>query len=167
MAPLDSSSSSSSTKASSAPPEDRVVRHGRVSWLTHPPSGTARVETESNAFGAMPVTFPEADPVPQEATPGELLAVAHAMFMAAALSEGLTRIGFPADEIVVEADCTFVGPFPDRTLIGLRLDVRGRVPGISVSGFRDAVESARRQALLAVGAREDLSCELQSALNDA
>ena len=49
----------------------RVVRHGSVSWLTHPPSGTARVETESNAFGAMPVTLPEGDPVPNEATPAK------------------------------------------------------------------------------------------------
>ncbi len=141
-----------------------VVRHGRVSWLTHPPSGTARVETESNAFGAMPVTLPKGDPVPNEATPGELLAVAHAMFMAAALSEGLTRAGSPANEIVVEADCTFAGPIPERELIRLRLDVRGRVPALDAAGFRHAVEDARHRFLRSAGVREDLPCELQSAL---
>ena len=145
----------------------RVVRHGSVSWLTHPPSGTARVETESNAFGAMPVTLPEGEPVPNEATPGELLAVAHAMFMAATLSEGLTRAGSPANEIVVDADCTFAGPLPERELIGLRLDVRGRVPGLDAAGFRGAVEDARRRSLRSAGVREDLPCELQSALEKA
>ena len=140
------------------------MRHGSVSWLTHPPLGTARVETESDAFGAMPVTLPEGDPVPNEATPGELLAVAHAMFMAAALSERLTRAGSPANEIVVEADCTFAGPIFERELIQLHLDVRGRVPALDARGFRDAVEDARNRFLRSAGVREDLPCELQSAL---
>lgn len=52
-----------------------VVRRRRVAWLTHPPSGTGRVESESRAFGVMPATLPTADPVPAKAAPGELLAV--------------------------------------------------------------------------------------------
>ena len=144
--------------------DDRVTRHGRVSWLTGPPSGTARVESASAAFGAMPVTLPEGNPVRKEATPGELLAVTHAMFMAAALSEELRRSGSPADEIVVDADCTFGGGFPDRELVELRLHVSGRVPGLHVEGFREAAENARRRALRSAGAREDLPCELQTSL---
>ena len=131
------------------------------------PQATARVETESYAFGAMPVTLPEGDPVPHEATPGELLAVAHAMFLAAALSEGLSVAGSPANEIVVDADCRFAGPLPERELIGLRLDVRGRVPGLDDAGFRGAVVDARRRSLRSAGVREDLPCELQSALDEA
>lgn len=146
---------------------ERVMRRGNVRWLTRPPSGTARVETESRAFGAMPVTLPEGDPVPNEATPGELLAVAHAMFMAAALSEGLAGTGSPANEIVVDADCTFAGPLPERALVGLRLIVRGRVPGLDAAGFRDAVEEAGHRFLRSAGVREDLSCELQSVLEGA
>lgn len=166
---MTSSSSFPSTAqtSSAAQAAHRVVRHGSVSWLTHRPSGTARVETESNAFGAMPVTLPEGDPVPNEATPGELLAVAHAMFTAAALSEALTRAGSPANEIVVDGDCTFAGPLPERELIGLRRDVRGRVPGLDPAGFRDAVEDARHRSLRSAGVREDLPCELQSALDEA
>jgi hypothetical protein len=72
-----------------------VVRRGRVAWLTHPSSGTGRVESESRAFGVMPVTLPKGNPVRAQAAPGELLAVAHAMFMAAALSEALALVGLP------------------------------------------------------------------------
>jgi len=145
----------------------RVVRRGRVSWLTHPPSGTARIESASNAFGALPVTFPEKDPVPKEATPGELLAIAHALFIAAALSEGLAVAGSPANEIVTEAACTFAGPFPDRELIALELQVSGRVPGLDSASFRSAVQSAGRRSLRAAGVRDDLKCVLQSTLEPA
>jgi hypothetical protein len=54
-------------------PVQEVARSGRVSWLTHPPAGVARIEVESHAFGALAVSLPEGDPVPHEATPGELL----------------------------------------------------------------------------------------------
>src|SRR5215218_3026821 len=106
-----------------------VVRRGTVSWLTNPPAGRARVEAESLAFHALPVSMPEGDPIPHEATPGELLAITHAMFMAYALSEALVLAGSPAREIVVEAACTFTGPLQARKLSAVDLSVRGRVPG--------------------------------------
>ena len=159
-----SSSPFAAQSSSAAQAAQSVVRHGRV--LSRPPNRTARVESESFAFGAMPVTLPAGDPVPHEATPGELLAVAHAMFMAAAVAEELSLAGSPANEIVVEADCTYEGPFPDRALTHLEFHVTGRVPGLDAAGFRDAVESGRRRSLLATGARDDLPCELQVTLGD-
>src|SRR5215470_13682380 len=91
---------------------ESVVRRGTVSWLTHPPDGTARVEAESRAFHALPVTLPDPDPVPHEATPGELLAITHAMFLASFLAQELSDLKKPANEIVVDAACTFTGPTP-------------------------------------------------------
>jgi hypothetical protein len=141
-----------------------VVRHGRVSWLTHPPEGVARISVESHAFGALPVSLPEGDPVPHEATPGELLAITHAMFLAAALSEALVLAGSPADELVVEAACTLAGPARQRELTSVDLHAEGRVPGLDAAAFRDAVAAARRRALRSAGAREDLPGELQAEL---
>ena len=132
--------------------------------MSHPDTGIARVESQSFAFGAMPVTLPAGDPVPHEATPGELLAVAHAMFMAAAVAEELNLAGSPAHEIVVEAGCTYAGPFPDRALTRLEFHVTGRVPGLDAAGFRDAVESGRRRSFRATGARDGLPCQLQVTL---
>ena len=155
-------SPSAAQSSSAARAAQSVVRHGRV--LSHPATGIARVESQSFAFGAMPVTLPAGDPVQHEATPGELLAVAHAMFMAAALAEELSLAGSPANEIVVEADCTYAGPFPERALTQLEFHVTGRVPGLDAASFRDAVERGRRRSLRATGARDGLPCELQVTL---
>jgi osmotically inducible protein OsmC len=141
-----------------------VVRRGRVSWLTHPPGGVARIGVESQAFGALPVSLPEGDPVPHEATPGELLAITHAMFLAAVLSEALVLAGSPADEIVVEAACALTGPAQDRDLTAVDLHVRGRVPGLDAAAFREAVAAARRRSLRSAGAREVLPGEIQAEL---
>src|SRR5208282_4625469 len=73
---LSSSSPPTVQSSSAARTAQSVVRHGRV--LTHPSTGIARVEADSFAFGAMPVTLPAGESVPHEATPGELLAVAQA-----------------------------------------------------------------------------------------
>ncbi len=141
-----------------------VVRHGRVSWLTHPPAGAAHIAVESHAFGALPVSVPDGDPVPHEATPGELLAITHAMFMAAVLADALTRAGSPADEIVVEAACTMTGPPPDRELTAVDLYAQGRVPGLDAGAFESTVATARRRSLRAAGARDDIPGKLKAVL---
>lgn len=147
--------------------EPRVVRHGRVSWLTHPPGGIARISVDSQAFGALPVSLPDGDPVPHEATPGELLSIAYAMFMAVALSEGLMQAGTPADELVVEASCTFEGPVPDRELVSLDLHASGRVPGLDDAAFNEAAQLARRRALRSVAARDELHGKTDAVLDRA
>jgi lipoyl-dependent peroxiredoxin len=144
-----------------------VVRRGRVSWLTHPPHGTARIESDSAAFHALPVVLPEDSPGAEEATPGQLLALTHSMFLAAALSERLMQGGVPANELVVEATCTFGGPISARELTALDLNACGRVPGLDEQGFRAAAEEARRQALRAAGVREELTGKLTSELYPA
>jgi hypothetical protein len=133
-----------------------VVRRGRIAWLTHPPSGRASIEAESHAFHALPVSVPDGDPVPYEATPGELLAITHSTFLAAYLSEALERAGTPARELVVSGACTFDGPMSDRELTAIDLHVRGRVADIGVDEFRDAATAAWRQTLRGAGIREEL-----------
>jgi hypothetical protein len=145
------------------PDQERITRSGVVTWATHPPAGTARVEAASHAFGALPVSLAERDPMPHEATPGELLAVALGMFLAAELAEILTGTGSPAREIVVEASCNFTGPLspPDRELAALDLRVKGRVDGLDSARLREAVEEARVRSLRASGTRADLPGALQ------
>ena len=90
--------------------EVRVTRRGRVSWLTRPPEGSAHISVDSRAFGAVPVSVPQSDPMPHEATPGELLAITHGMFMCWVLAEELVGRGSQAEELVVSAERTFAGP---------------------------------------------------------
>ena len=158
------------TSSPSEAAHERIVRTGRVSWLTHPPSGSGRVGVDrlpvidSTGFHAVPVSLPEGDPDPQATTPGELLAIAHATFMAAALAEDLRLSGSPASEIVVEAACAFSGPLLQRDLVALDFSVSGRVPGLDAPGFRQAAESARSRSLRSVATRGDLPGGLQTEL---
>jgi hypothetical protein len=144
--------------------DQKVVRRGRVTWLTHPPAGVAHVAVGSHAFGSIAVSLPEAEPPPHEAAPGELLAITHAMFLAAVLSEALAVDGSPADELVTEAACTFSGPVTDRELSAVDLYARGRVPGIDATAFADAVAVARGRSMRAAGAREDVGGRLEAVL---
>ena len=114
---------------------------------------------DSTSFHAMPVSLPEGDPDQEATAPGELLAVAHATFMAAALAEALSDS--PASEIVVDAVCVFTGPFPRRELTALDFHVSGHVPGLDGAGLRRAAEHARSRSLRSVAVREDLPGELQ------
>jgi lipoyl-dependent peroxiredoxin len=151
---------------SSSHPHQQVVRRGRVSWLTHPPHGVARVSVESRAFGAIAVSVLE-DPIPYEATPGEFLAITHGMCMATVLSQGLAEGGSSANELVVEVECTFAGPGPERELIAVDLEVRGRVPGLDQARFREAADNARRRYLRFIGARDDVPGELEAVLEES
>jgi hypothetical protein len=104
----------------------------------------ARIEADSFAFHATPVSLPDGDPLPNEATPGELLAITHAIFLATAVAEALVQAGSLANEIVVNGACTFAGPVEERRVTSVDLHVLGRVPGLDLDGFRDTVAAARR-----------------------
>ena len=147
--------------------DHQLVRRGTVSWLTHPPGGRARIEAQSLAFHALPVSLSDGDPIPDEATPGELLAITHAMFLAGLLSEALALAGTPADEIVVDAACTFVGQRPDRELTAVDLHALGRVPGLTAVAFSEAVAAARRKSMRSIGVREDFPGALQAELQSS
>jgi lipoyl-dependent peroxiredoxin len=141
-----------------------VVRRGRVAWLTHPPGGVARIEAESQAFGALPVAVPEGELVPHVTTPFELLAITHAMFTAGFLAAALEAGGSPANEIVVEASCTVTGRMPERRLTSVDLDVQARVPGLDDRAFQKLAATARRQSLRAAASREDVPGRFEAVL---
>ena len=125
------------------------------------------MSVESNAFGHLPVSLPAHHPIPHEATPGELLAIAYGMFLAVSVSEDLMKAETPANEIVVEAACTFAGPPSNRELATIELVVLGRVPGLDQRAFHEAVAAARPEALRAAGARQDLPGQLEAVLESS
>jgi len=155
-------------RAQVSPKTERVVRRGRVSWLTRPPGGVARVGiARDHGFGdlqALPVALPAGEPSPEEFAPGELLAVAYGMFVASVLAEELKAADASAQEIVVNATCEFAHELPDRELTSLDLDLHARVPDIDDAAFRRIARSARAAALRSAGARADLPGELHAEL---
>lgn len=87
--------------------------------------------------------------------------------MAWALSEILADAGSPARELVVEADCTLAGPVADRELVAVDLRVYGHGAELSVEGFREAANAARRRYLRAAGARGDIPGGMEAVLEGA
>jgi hypothetical protein len=87
--------------------------------------------------------------------------------MASALSQGLTKGGFSANELTVEVECTFAGPAPERELIAVDLEVHGRVPGLDQARFREAADNARPRYLRLIGARDDVPGELEAVLESS
>ncbi|HKR98933.1 MAG TPA: hypothetical protein VJU79_05405 [Candidatus Dormibacteraeota bacterium] len=110
------------------------------------------------------MSLPVSDPTTEQTTPGELLAITHAVFMAAELASILQRRGSPAVEIVVDVHATFAGRRTERVLDALDLYVEGRVPGLEPSAFDDAVVLARRRYLEASGARHDIPGTVEQVL---
>jgi hypothetical protein len=135
--------------------ENMVVRRGRVAWLTHPPEGTAHMSVQSGAFGHIALSVPVADPVPHEATPGELLAVTHGFFLLWTLAEALVAAGAQAHELTVEAACSFAGSLTDRTLRRIELNVVARVPGLDPLTFDQIVDRVRERYAEVGGLRGD------------
>jgi hypothetical protein len=119
---------------------------------------------ESKAFGNIALSVPESDPVPFEATPGELLAVTHGFFMAWTLAEALLGRGSQADELIVATECTFAGPLDERELVAVDLFVRARVHGLEPDVFAEVVALARRRYLQAAGLREGVAGEVHADL---
>lgn len=158
-------------RAQVSPVTGRVVRRGRVSWLTGPPGGVARVGVaRAPGLGHLhpvPVALPAGEPNPEEVAPGELLAAAYGMFVASFFAEQLEDADAPAEEIVVEATCAFAHELPERELTSLDLVLRARVPDMDDAAFSRIALSARAAALRSAGARGDLPGELRAELEPA
>jgi len=76
-------------------------------------------------------------------TPEELIAAAHAACLSMALSAGLEQAGKPATRISTKASCTIemIGGGPKITT--MKLEVRGKVPGVDQAAFAKAAEEAK------------------------
>ena len=98
-------------------------------------------------------------------TPEELIAAAHAACLSMALSAGLEKAGTPATRIATVAACTIdtVGGGPKITK--MRLEVRGRVPGIDQAGFAKAAEEAKNGCPVSGALTGNVTFELDARLD--
>jgi osmotically inducible protein OsmC len=77
------------------------------------------------------------------ANPEELIAAAHAGCFNMALSFQLTGAGFPPDELSTQAIITMESEGVHWSITGVRLELRGTVPGISAEKFQELAEAAK------------------------
>jgi lipoyl-dependent peroxiredoxin len=76
--------------------------------------------------------------------PEELIAAAHAACISMALSAGLEKSGTPPTRIGTKASCTVEKAGEGFKITRMRLEVRGKVPGVDQAGFVKAAEAAAK-----------------------
>ncbi|HEU4355961.1 MAG TPA: OsmC family peroxiredoxin [Actinomycetota bacterium] len=103
--------------------------------------GSGTVTLESSGVGRFDVTWASRAEDPEGRTsPEELIAAAHAACFSMALSSGLAKAGHPPTTLNTRAEVDFQ---PGEGITGVRLWVKGDVPGLDEAGFREAAEAAR------------------------
>jgi osmotically inducible protein OsmC len=96
--------------------------------------------------------------------PEELIAAAHAACFSMALSVGLELAGKPATRISTTAACTIDKVGDGFRITTMRLDVRGRVPGIDQAGFQKAAEAAKEGCPVSQALKGNVKIELDAKL---
>ncbi len=97
-------------------------------------------------------------------TPEELIAAAHAACFSMALSAGLEKAGKPATSISTKASCTIemVGGGPKITT--MKLEVRGKVPGVDQAAFTKAAEEAKNGCPVSGALKGNVAFQLDAKL---
>lgn len=96
--------------------------------------------------------------------PEELIAAAHAACLSMALSAGLEKNGTPATRISTNAACTVEKVDDGFKITRMRLEVRGKVPGIDQAGFARAAEEAKKGCPVSTALQGNVKLELDARL---
>lgn len=130
-----------------------TTRKAHTFWNGNLLEGNGEVTLDSSSIGSYPVSWPARAEEPHGVTsPEELIAAAHSACFSMALSHALAQAGTPPVSLETHAEVDFQ---PGTGITGIRISVRGDVPGLSAEGFADAAENAKvncpvSQALKAV-----------------
>ncbi len=141
-------------------------RKAEVVWSGNLLSGTGKIEfTGSGAIQGLDMTWASrSEPDEQGRTsPEELIAAAHASCFSMALSHALSEAGKPPDRLRVKATSTFV---PGTGITTMRLEVRGRVDGMSEEEFERAAEQAKETCPVSRALNGNVDIQLDAALDN-
>jgi lipoyl-dependent peroxiredoxin len=98
--------------------------------------------------------------------PEELIAAAHAACLSMALSAGLEKSGTPATRISTKASCTVDKVGDGFKITRMRLEVRGKVPGVDQTGFVKAAEAAKNGCPVSTALQGNVQFELDARLEE-
>ena len=100
----------------------------------------------------------------QGTNPEELLAAAHAGCLSMALAVGLERAGTPPTEISTQASATLEKVGEAFRVTRMKLEVRGKVPGIDARAFKEAAEKAKDGCPISNALKNNVAFELDARL---
>jgi osmotically inducible protein OsmC len=96
--------------------------------------------------------------------PEELIAAAHAACLSMALSAELEKNRTPATRIRTNASCTIEKVGDGFKITRMRLEVRGKVPGVDQAGFAEAAEAAKNGCPVSTALRGNVQFDLDAKL---
>jgi lipoyl-dependent peroxiredoxin len=119
-----------------------TTRIAKTHWEGSLLKGAGQVALESSGVGKYDVTWASrATEANGKTSPEELLGAAHATCFSMALSHALAEAGNPPEAIDTTANVTFQ---PGEGITGIKLEVSGKVPGITAEQFAEAAEGAKK-----------------------
>jgi len=139
-------------------------RKAEVVWSGNLLTGTGKIEfTGSGAIQGLDMTWASRSEPDEHGrtSPEELIAAAHASCFSMALSHALSEAGKPPDRLRVKATSTFV---PGTGITTMRLEVRGRVEGMSEEEFERAAEQAKETCPVSRALNGNVDIQLDAAL---
>ena len=96
--------------------------------------------------------------------PEELIAAAHAACLSMALSAELEKNRTPATRIKTTAACTVEKVGDGFKITRMRLEVRGKVPGVDQAGFARAAESAKNGCPVSTALKGNVQFDMDAKL---
>lgn len=118
-----------------------TTRRAEAQWRGSLMEGNGEVSLVSSGIGTYPVTWPARSAEPAGVTsPEELIAAAHSTCFSMALSHRLAGAGTPATLLQTSAEVDFQ---PGTGITGIRLTVRGEVPGMDAATFAEHAAAAK------------------------
>ena len=121
------------------------VRRARAHWSGDLQTGGGAVSTAtSGVFSEQPTTWRARTEEPEGGTsPEELLAAAHAACFSMAVSNELSKAGFPPSRVDVSVEVTGDRREAGWTVIASHITLRAAVPGVDTETFREKTEAAK------------------------
>jgi lipoyl-dependent peroxiredoxin len=96
--------------------------------------------------------------------PEELIAAAHAACLSMALSGVLEKDGTPATRISTTAACSVEKVGDGFKITRMRLEVRGKVPGVDQAKFAQAAKAAKKGCPVSMALQGNVKLELDARL---
>ncbi len=144
----------------------KAERRAEVVWQGTLVQGSGNlVSVGSGAIGNLPITWASrTERSDGKTSPEELLAASHAACYAMAFSHTLAQAGTPAEQLTVDATCTFEQTDSGFKVSTMVLDVRGRVPGLDQAGFEKAAQQAEQGCPISNALRNNVAIHVNAQL---
>ena len=140
-------------------------RRADAVWEGTLAEGAGTVTFASGAIPPLPVTWSSRTARSEGKTsPEELVAGAHASCFCMALSHTLAENGTPPQRLEASATVTFAEADGGWKVASSRLTVKGTVPGIDATAFREAAEAAKDGCPISGALKGNVAVSVQAEL---